>query len=85
MINVVRSDVLQGFVRAIRRKSFDPRKKLNVLFVDMNNVTEGAVDNGGPLREFFRLLLAQVFNSSIFEGPAVMKHLALSTSGLYTK
>ena len=52
LVNVVRHDVFQGFKRAIARKSFNPLAKLDIQFVDEDNISEGAVDEGGPKREF---------------------------------
>ena len=46
------------------RPTFNPTKLLRVTFVG-----EAAVDEGGPCREFFRLLMQSAVSSSgIFEG-----------------
>jgi hypothetical protein len=82
LISVVRSAVAQGFKRVIARKNFRPFLKLDIQFMDDDNKTEGASDEGGPTREFFRLLLEEVFNSGIFEGSSTARQLALSTSGM---
>jgi len=81
MINVLRGNVRDGFGRALQRSRFNPLKKLDIRFVDVDNNTEGAVDSGGPTREFFRLLLVEIFSSSIFSGDDNIKMLELSTAG----
>lgn len=81
-INAVRERVMDSAIRAFRRKKFDPLKKLNVMFVDDYGESEGAIDNGGPTREFLRLLLKEATTCSIFEGPKEALQLALSTEAL---
>jgi hypothetical protein len=63
VINVVRDNVLEGALRGFGRRSFDPRKPLSVKFCG-----EDGIDEGGPSREFFRLLLKQVQGLPIFSG-----------------
>lgn len=65
-INVVRSKVLETTLRAMTRRSFNPSRRMNVVFVDSCGTGEGAVDDGGPTREFVRLLMK--FNSKCFAG-----------------
>jgi|SRR6218665_170597 len=81
MINVVRGCALPSFARALKRKNFSAKHRLDVCFVDLAETSEGAIDNGGPTREFFRLLLAELAGSEVFEGPDYAKHLRLSTNG----
>ncbi|MED6278955.1 hypothetical protein CHARACLAT_029401, partial [Characodon lateralis] len=50
---------------------------LNVTFVDTAGVTEGAVDDGGPTREFLCLLITEIKDSSFFNGPDYNKNLSL--------
>ncbi|CAL8255971.1 unnamed protein product [Boreogadus saida] len=57
---------LQISLRAFKRKSFDPEAKLDVVFVDEDDNGEGAVDEGGPTREYLRLLMRAVHQSNIF-------------------
>lgn len=80
VINVNRLDVLSGFARAAARPTFCPSRRLDVCFVDADEASEGAVDSGGPSREFFRLLIRQFLDSPIFEG-GDEKHMSLSTVG----
>lgn len=67
--------------RAFKRKAFCPLKPISVAFVDAYNISEGVVDNGGPTREFFRLLVKEATASHIFDGPPGARTLALSTQG----
>ena len=63
-VNVRRSDLLQDAIRQFSRSSFDVSKLLKVCFIG-----ESAVDDGGPRREFFRLLLQELFSASgLFDG-----------------
>lgn len=52
MINVCRQNVMDGAVRAFARRGFTPGAKLSIVFMDDFNQAEGAVDEGGPKREF---------------------------------
>ena len=52
-------------------------------FTDDIGTAEGAVDEGGPRREFLRLLMQQVTMSHIFEGPPEARNLSLNNSGGY--
>jgi len=82
MINVDRNNVLECFVRAFARHTFDPFQRIDICFVDVDSNTEGAIDSGGPSREFFRILLQSVVTSNMFEGPENFKHISLCTKGL---
>lgn len=68
LINVMRDTVLLSALRAFSCLSFSTDKKLNVVFIDAENTGEGAVDDGGPTREFFRLLNVELKNSQYFCG-----------------
>ncbi|KAG9272315.1 G2/M phase-specific E3 ubiquitin-protein ligase-like [Astyanax mexicanus] len=62
------------------RPNFSPEKTVDVKFTDDHGVSEGAVDNGGPTREFFRLCLQEIKdNSGMFIGPPNMKTLACNS------
>ncbi|CAM4674196.1 unnamed protein product [Leuciscus chuanchicus] len=67
----------ESALRAFSRLSFSTEKKLNVVFIDAENTGEGAVDDGGPTREFFRLLNVELKNSQYFCGPDESKNLTL--------
>lgn len=86
-INVVRDykgnthNILRSTVRAFSRQRFNLGARLDVIFVDDTKAAEGAVDGGGPNREYLRLLLKAVQQSRIFEGPENSKRLRLDTEG----
>ena len=55
---------MQDALKRFNRSSFDVSKLLHITFLG-----ESAVDTGGPRREFFRLLLIELFSASnLFEG-----------------
>lgn len=70
-------------LRAFGRTRFDPKKKISVVFVDDDGHGEGAVDDGGPQREFLRLLLIDLRRSAIFQGPENQKNLSLDVNGMH--
>jgi hypothetical protein len=80
-VNCLRGEEFQCAARAFNRSSFDPYAKLDVVFVDGDGVAEGAVDEGGPTREFCTLLIHQIQNHLVFEGPEGNKTLALNSVG----
>lgn len=83
-INVCRDRILECSLHAFRRRRFDPAAKLDVIFVDEEDNAEGAVDEGGPTREYLRLLMRAIHQSNVFEGHENDRHLALDTSGQYS-
>ena len=68
--NVVCTNMFSNAKRALNRKKFDPCHKVSVKFMDDVGYSEGAVDLGGPKREFFTLLL----NSLLYESPLFFGH-----------
>jgi hypothetical protein len=81
LLNVDRASPMESLARAMRRRNFTPLAKLDIAFVDVENKAEGAVDNGGPTREFFRLLLREIQNCELLEGPENSKNLRMSAKG----
>ena len=64
------------------RKRFSPRNQISVKFADSEGKSEGAVDVGGPKREFFRMLVkAATEESGIFIGSDGCKSLFLNSNG----
>lgn len=53
--------------------------------MDEDDNGEGAVDEGGPTREYLRLLMRAVHKSNIFEGHKKDRQLSLDTQALQTK
>ena len=66
ILNVRRGHIWEDSCRALSRKRFDPRAAISVCFADGFGNNEGAVDVGGPRREFLRLLVRAV-NDDILE------------------
>ena len=62
-IHVRRTHVFDDARRQVLKPTFDVSKMLRLRFVG-----EAAVDEGGPRREFFHLLLQDTFKSSLFAG-----------------
>ena len=82
LINVRRSNVLQDGLNKISRASFVPNRKLSVKFADDVGQSEGAVDFGGPTREFLRLSIRELFESTIFGGDPGNKVLVPNVKGM---
>ena len=67
---VARRPVTEDSAQILRCKQFAPRSIISVKFADDDRTSEGAVDLGGPQREFLRLLLqASNLQSGVFQGP----------------
>ncbi|MGH0136307.1 UNVERIFIED_CONTAM: hypothetical protein FKN15_032348 [Acipenser sinensis] len=76
--NITRRNVWDGTVRAMSRPNFSPTKQMDIKFTDNEGISEGAVDLGGPKREFLRLVLEYVRDhSGMFEGPQGKKNSCL--------
>ena len=76
-ITVRRCHIFEDAMVAIRR-GFDEQKHLKIVFIG-----EPAVDDGGPRREFFVLLMGAVANSgSLLDGPPDCRVLRHNTSAL---
>ena len=79
--NVNRRRLLDGAIRGLKRKNFFEDGRLSVKFSDDIGQSEGAIDAGGPSREFFRLAVGEILNSSIFIGNETNKYLTKCGSG----
>ena len=67
---VARRPVTEDSAQILRCKRFAPRSIISVKFADDDRTSEGAVDLGGPRREFLHLLLqASNLQSGVFQGP----------------
>ena len=66
----------------MERKSFSPNKKVSVKFPDDVGLSEGAVDLGGPMREFFTLALEKVLSGKLFCGQEHQKFLSYDAKAL---
>ena len=68
----------------IKCKRFSPYNRISIKFADIEGNSEGAVDVGGPKREFLRLLVkAAKEDSVIFIGPARCCSLFPNIVGMY--
>lgn len=61
---------------------FSPLNKICVEFTDIDDVSEGAIDMGGPTREMFRLVLRYLQNSKLFNGADQSKNITLCNESL---
>lgn len=77
VIHVSRYYVLEDFLESVESNNYDFKKKVKIQFISNfgdHQDLEIAVDEGGPRREFFRLLMdALVHTSGLLEGPESMK------------
>ena len=80
--NICRSNIWDGVLRGMERKSFSPSKKVSVKFTDDIGLSEGAVDLGGPMREFFTLALEKVLSGKLFCGQENHKFLSYNGKAL---
>lgn len=76
--NISRNHMWKSTKRALNRKSFNPCNKLSVNFTDDIGTSEGAVDLGGPAREFFTLVTEWIVNSQLFVRGITSKFLSLN-------
>ena len=82
LLNVRRKHVWEDACRHLSRKKFDPRAVVSVKFADDGGTSEGAVDAGGPRREFLRLLMRAVNeHSGIFYGKIDQRVLFPNATG----
>jgi hypothetical protein len=64
-LRVTRSNIWKSTLGTLPRAGFDHSKVLRIIFLD----SELAIDAGGPLREYSRLLIDDLKNKSgLFEG-----------------
>ena len=80
--NICRSDIWNGIVRGMTRKSFSPDKRVSVKFTDNVGLSEGAVDLGGPMREFFTLAIEKVTSGKLFCGKELERFLSPDAKAL---
>jgi hypothetical protein len=84
-VNVRRGHVLDDGINKINRPTFQPNLPISVKFADDDGNSEGAVDTGGPTREFFRLSVNKMLlKASMFQGPDGNKVLVHNIQGKYT-
>lgn len=80
--NVSRSHVWDSARRGIQRKTFRGTNGMLIKFMDDVGNPEGAIDHGGPRREFLQLLMDHLSSDScLFLGPPTARHLSNISSG----
>jgi len=79
--NVCRSRLWDCVRRGMRRSSFSPHKRVSVVFTDVCGTGEGAVDDGGPRREFFTLGLEWLIDNVFVGSDSAGKFLSNCSSG----
>lgn len=83
-INVSRLNVWEAARRAIKKKTFNPQSTVMVKFTDDIGMPEGAIDHGGPCREFFQLVMECMrSNCALFCGPSNSRQINYISSGTY--
>ncbi len=82
IFNLSRNHAWEGTKRALNRKSFSPENRLSVKFTDDIGQSEGAVDMGGPAREFFTIITEWLLSSQLFFGEPTSKFLSLNATSL---
>ena len=84
LINIRRTHVLDDGLKKLKKTSFVASRALSVKFSDDCGGSEGAVDLGGPTREFLRLAIRELFTSSgVFTGGDNSKVITLNSEGKY--
>ena len=63
-VNVRRSHCWKDALSKLSKPSFIPERRLSVKFADDMGTSEGAVDEGGPTREFLRLAVKAMYDTS---------------------
>ncbi|KAK9976850.1 hypothetical protein ABG768_018671 [Culter alburnus] len=63
-------------------KSFCPSKRIDVKFMDDLGASEGAIDSGGPRREFLTLLMENLKQGALFVGPDEAKFLNFNSRSM---
>ncbi|XP_034080290.1 uncharacterized protein LOC117551489 isoform X2 [Gymnodraco acuticeps] len=67
--NISRANVWDGAVRGFKRTSYSENCDMLVKFTDDAGVFEEGIDSGGPRRELLSLLMKNLKDRPIFDGP----------------
>jgi hypothetical protein len=76
LVNVDRDEVLVGGYQSFGRQTFNPKRLLSVRFSG-----ENGIDTGGLTREFLRLAMVSIKESTWFVGPTNSKMIQLDYKG----
>lgn len=78
-ITVRRSHIWEDTVRTLKR-NIDLRKTIKITFLG-----EPGIDDGGPRREYLRLLMKEISEQSLLTGPPLCKVLTHNTLAMQKK
>jgi hypothetical protein len=81
IINVRRNHVFDDGINKMARSKFEPSRPLSVKFADEMGASEGAVDLGGPTREFLRLAIREAFSTNAFRCSTTSKVIVINQEG----
>ena len=76
IVNIARSDIMNGALRAFGKKNFNEHTSLDVKFVG-----EACIDDGSPSREFLSLITKEIRDSPLFHGLDSEKFLQAHAKG----
>ena len=82
LINVRRNHVFEDGTAKMARARFEPSLPLSVRFADEQGSSEGAVDLGGPTREFLHLAVREAFSTVAFSGSPSSKVIVMNQEGM---
>ena len=81
--NISRANVWDGAVRGFKRTSYSENCDMLVKFTDDAGVFEEGIDSGGPRREL-SLLMKNLKDRPIFDGPDGRRFLVYNANGMHT-
>ncbi|XP_028994917.1 G2/M phase-specific E3 ubiquitin-protein ligase [Betta splendens] len=83
VVEVCGDQVLSACLDLVRRTDFDPTHTLSVRFMDqLQTMFPGRPQAGDTKQHFLKLLMQQIQDSVVFEGPEGSKNLALDSQAL---
>ena len=82
--NISRANVWDGAVRGFKRTSYSANCDMLVKFTDDAGVFEEGIDSCGPSREFLSLLMKNLKDRPIFDGPDGRWFLVYNANGMHT-
>lgn len=81
--NISRANVWDGAVRGFKRTSYSETSDMLIRFTDDAGVPEEGIDTGGPKREFLTLLMKNLKDRPIFDGPEGHRFLVYNAKGMH--
>ncbi len=73
--NIIRKHIWENARLKLSINSFCTSKRIDVKFMDDLGTSEGAIDSGGPRREFLTLLIEHLKQGALFVDPDEAKFL----------